>query len=191
MIRNRPAHVSGRISSRQRRALYFFASLLWLSGLGWLIAHYALRSSDLLAVAHPSEPWWLRAHGAAVIGFLITFGALLPGHIWRGWRQGLNRGSGLAMIAVAAILTLSGYGLYYLVGDEWRGWTSFIHWLVGLASAVALLVHVLLGKRRVARARLTQTSRSLRYRLAARGPGPETPSAPAPPSAGRRTARSW
>lgn len=176
MSRNRPPpHVSGRLSPGHRRSLYFFASLLWLSGLGWLIAHYAFRPGDPLAGAHPSEPWWLRVHGAAVLGFLIAFGALLPGHIGRGWRQGLNRGSGLAMIVAAAILTLSGYGLYYLVGDAWRGWASLIHWTAGLASAVALLVHVLLGKRRVARARLMQTGRSLRYRLAARGPGPETP----------------
>ena len=111
MTRERPAHVRTRLSARHRRSLYFFASLLWFSGTGWLIAHYALRSSDPLAAAHPSEPWWLRVHGAAVIGFLVAFGALLPGHIRRGWRQALNRSSGLAMIIVVAALTLSGYGL--------------------------------------------------------------------------------
>jgi hypothetical protein len=175
MTRQGPAHVRSRLGPRHRRWLYFFASLLWLSGVGWVIAHYALRSSDPLSGAHPSEPWWLRVHGAAVVGFLVAFGALLPGHIWRGWRQGLNLGSGLAMIVVAAILTLSGYGLYYLVSDEWRNWTSLIHWTIGLASALMLALHVLLGKRQVARARLTRATRSLHYRLAARGPGPDTP----------------
>jgi hypothetical protein len=175
MMRERPAHLRTRLSTRHRRWLYVFASLLWLSGLAWLIAHYALRSSDPLGGAHPSEPWWLRMHGAAVIGFLVAFGALLPGHIRRGWRQGLNRASGLAMITVAAILTLSGYGLYYVVSDEWRGWTSLIHWTIGLSSALVLALHVFRGKRQVARARLTRATRNLHYRLAARGPGPETP----------------
>lgn len=175
MTRHGPAHVHSRLSARHRRWLYFFASLLWLTGLGWLIAHYALRSGDPLSGAHPAEPWLLRMHGAAVVGFLVVFGALLPGHIWRGWRQGLNRGSGLAAIAVAAILTLSGYGLYYLVSDEWRGWTSRIHWAIGLASAALLVVHVLLGKRLLVRERLTRATRRVHYRLAARGPGPDMP----------------
>jgi hypothetical protein len=172
MTRDAPALVRTRLSPRHRRWLYFFASLLWLSGLAWLFAHYALRSSDPLAGPHPSEPWWLRVHGAAVMGFLVAFGALLPGHIGRGWRQGLNLGSGLAMLVAAAILTLSGYGLYYVVSDEWRSWTSLLHWTVGLASAPALALHVWRGKRQVARARLMRATRNLHYRLAARRPGP-------------------
>ena len=175
MTRERPAHLRSRLSPRHRRWLYFFASLLWLSGVGWLIAHYALRPGDPLVTGHPSEPWWLRVHGAAVVGFLVAFGTLLPGHIRRGWRQGLNRGSGLAMIVLAAALALSGYGLYYFVGDEWRAWTSLIHWTTGLASSVVLVAHVLLGQRLVARARRTRANRAMRYRLAAPGPGPETP----------------
>lgn len=174
MRRQRPPYVRSRLSPRHRRWLYFFASLLWLSGLGWLIAHYALRSADPLAGAHPSEPWWLRVHGSAVIGFLVAFGALLPGHIRRGWRQGLNRGTGLAMIILAAVLTLSGYGLYYLVGDAWRAWTSVMHWTIGLLSGSVLTLHVLLGKRRVARARLTRATRRLHYPLPVPGPGPGT-----------------
>ena len=164
-----------RLSASHRRWLYFLAGLLWLSGLGWLIAHYTLRPSDALGGAHPSEPWWLRLHGAAAMGFLVAFGALLPGHVRRGWRQGLNRGSGLVMILVAALLTVSGYGLYYVVNDAWRASTSVIHWTVGLASGVLLAVHVALGKRLIARARLTRATRHLPYRLAARGPGPHTP----------------
>ena len=175
MRRQDPTLVRSRLSARHRRSLYFFATLLWISGLGGLIAHYALRSSDPLAGAHPSEPWWLRLHGAAVIGFLVAFGALLPGHVRRGWRQGLNRSSGLAMIIVVAALTLSGYGLYYLVSDAWRSWTSVSHWTIGLAGGALLAVHVLLGKRLVARARLTRATRNPHYRLAAREPGPHIP----------------
>ncbi len=175
MRRREHALVRTRLSARHRRSLDFFAILLWASGVAWLIAHYALRSSDPLAGAHPSEPWWLRLHGGAVIGFLVAFGALLPGHIRRGWRQELNRASGLTMIVVAAVLALTGYGLYYVVDDAWRASTSVIHWVVGLASAIALTVHVWLGKRTVARARLRRATRNLHHRLAARAPGPRTP----------------
>lgn len=166
--------VRTRLSARHRHALYFFAEVLWLSGVGWLVAHYAPSPSDPLAGAHPSEPWWLRLHGAAVIGFLVAFGALLPGHIRRGWRQGLNRGSGLTMIIVTAALTLTGYGLYYVVDDAWRASDSVVHWLVGLASGVVLTMHVWLGKRGVARARLRHAAGNPHHRLPARGPGPHT-----------------
>lgn len=175
MRRHEHPPVRAKLSARHRRSLYLFATLLWLSGLGWLVAHYALRASDPLAGVHPSEPWWLRLHGAAVIGFLVAFGALLPGHIRRGWRQGLNRGSGVAMIIVAAVLTLTGYGLYYVVNDAWRASAGVIHWALGLASGAVLAGHVWLGKRGVARARLTRVARNLPYRLAAREPGPYIP----------------
>ena len=144
---------SQRLSRRQERWLYGTAGVLLASGLGWLISHYLLVVHGPFGDApHPSEIWWLRLHGAAMIGFLVAFGALLPGHAVRNWRGGFNRGSGLAVVIVAAVLAVSGYGLYYIVGDEWRARVSLIHWVVGLAAAVALGVHVVLGKRAAAAA---------------------------------------
>jgi hypothetical protein len=166
------AHARSRLSARHRGWLYCLGLLLWLSGVGWLIVHYG--PVDTIAGAHPAEPGWLRLHGAAVIGFLVVFGALLPGHVRRGWRQGQNRGSGLAVISVTAVLTVSGYGLYYLVNDTWRAWTSVIHWAVGVPGGILLAVHVWLGRRLVARARLTRAARALHHRPQARGPGPHT-----------------
>src|SRR5215472_11574125 len=108
------------LSRWQERWLYLVGGLLALSGVGWLICHYWLRA--LGPAPHPLEVWWLRLHGAAMVGFLILFGALLPGHVKQGWRQGLNRRSGLPLLIATALLILSGYGLYYIVSDQLRGW---------------------------------------------------------------------
>src|SRR3954468_863587 len=103
-----------RLSRRHERYLYLCAALLAVSGVGWLIGHYVLRSPASIE-PHPSEAWWMRLHGAALIGFLVVFGALLPGHIVQNWRQRANRYSGLSVVALVGLLALSGYGLYYLV----------------------------------------------------------------------------
>ncbi len=87
-----------RLSRRHERYLYLTGTLLAVSGVGWLIEHYLLRPPGVPTLGpHPSEAWWMRLHGAAVIGFLVAFGALLPGHIVQNWRQRANRYSGLTI----------------------------------------------------------------------------------------------
>jgi hypothetical protein len=144
-----------RLSRRHERYLYLTGGLLVVSGVAWLVGHYLLRTPGEATLGpHPSEAWWMRLHGAAVIGFLLAFGALLPGHIVQNWRQRANRYSGLAMVIVVSLLALSGYGLYYLVDDQQRAVTSALHWAAGLVASGALVLHVVLGKRLAARARV-------------------------------------
>lgn len=125
--------------------VYATGALLALSGLGWLVCHYLLRAPG--PAPHPLEPWWMRLHGLAVLLFLAALGSVLPVHVRYGWRHRMNRGSGVPVLAAAGLLTLTGYGLYYLVDDDLRDWTSLVHWLVGLAAIVLLILHSLLGKR--------------------------------------------
>jgi hypothetical protein len=142
-----------RLGSRHERWLYVASAGLLVSGLGWLVGHYLLSGSSP-AVAfkfgadpQPSEIWWLRVHGAAMMGFLLVFGALLPGHVPHGWRGRQNRRSGILVIAVVIALGLTGYGLYYLGDESTRPWISATHWALGLVAVAALLPHVILGKR--------------------------------------------
>ena len=137
-----------RLSRRHRRWLYLCGSLLFGSGAGWLICHYFLRAAELISegAPHPSEVWWMRIHGASLQGFLITFGALLPGHVIHGWRRKMNRATGVAMIIVVATLAITGYGLYYASGDTLRRWLSVMHWNLGLVSLAAFLWHMVRGR---------------------------------------------
>ncbi len=141
-LRHRPSH-------QHQRWLYLSGALLLLSGAGWLLSHYGQRASGAFGdMPRPAEVWWLRLHGAAVIGFLLAFGALLTIHVPHNWRRNLHRPSGLFLVLCVGLLALSGYGLYYLVSDSGRAWISVLHWAVGLLAAAGLGVHIVLAKRR-------------------------------------------
>jgi hypothetical protein len=150
-----------RLSFQQELWVYLVGGVLVLSGVAWLLCHYWLRAPGL--APHPLEVWWLRLHGAAMVGFLVVFGMLLPAHVKHGWRQGRNRGSGVPVIVATAFLTLTGYGLYYIVSDGLRDWVGVLHWTVGLAAVGGLGLHVALGKQQ---ARLRR--RDAETKLAAR-----------------------
>jgi FtsH-binding integral membrane protein len=127
---------------------------LWLTGIGWLVSHYLFaRHGEFGDLPSPWEPWWLRLHGAAMMAFLVSFGALLPGHIAHGLRRRRNATTGVLMLAVVAALTLSGYALYYAGDGSLRAWLGTAHWVVGLAAAASLTLHAWIGRRRTRRAR--------------------------------------
>jgi len=162
----RPEHLpKQRLSRTQEGWLYIVGGVLAFSGIGWLVCHYGLRAPG--PAPHPLEVWWLRLHGAAMVGFLIVFGALLPRHVKQGWRQGLNLGSGLPLLVATALLILTGYGLYYIVSDEVRDWVSVIHWGLGLAGVATVALHAVLGRQQ-ARLRRMHAERKLAVRHAAR-----------------------
>ncbi|KVH46836.1 hypothetical protein WJ39_16245 [Burkholderia diffusa] len=139
-----------KLSRRHERSLYGTAGMLTASGGVWLIAHYFFASrGEFGDMPTPIEPWMLRIHGAAMMGFLIVSGTLLPGHVRRAWEMRRNLGSGLTLATGVVWLILTGYGLYYAGGDEQvRSWISISHWAIGLAAACLLPLHVVLGKSR-------------------------------------------
>ena len=68
------------------------------------------------------------------------------------------------ILSAFAVLTITGYGLYYAGGERLRAWTSWIHLAVGLALPILLLIHIFLGRR----TRPSGQSRT-RSRLASQG----------------------
>ncbi|MFI4939896.1 MAG: hypothetical protein ACHP7O_06090 [Burkholderiales bacterium] len=141
---------SMRLSRRHERWIYATGGILFFSGIGWLIFHYFFAGTNEFGVArHPSEPWWLRLHGAAAMGFLVAIGSLLPGHIVRAWHLRKNYRSGVLILALVVALILTGYCLYYLGDEQSRPWISMAHWAVGIVSGLGFLLHVWLGKRKL------------------------------------------
>lgn len=131
-----------------RRALYTVTALLLASGLLWLYAHFFLRTNGEYAeIVHPAEPWSMKLHGGVAMIALFLIGSLLHLHIRRGLRNKKNLISGISMLSVFALLTLSGYGLYYFATEENRPIWSVIHWLIGLSLPCFLIAHIWLGRR--------------------------------------------
>src|SRR5438045_1400074 len=91
--------------------------------------------------------------------FLLRTGMLLGGQVRFAWRTRRNRANGSVFLGVFAVLTITGYGLYYAGGEMLREWTSWIHLALGLALPILLLIHIFLGRRTRSTVQSSTTSR--------------------------------
>jgi cation transport ATPase len=129
----------------QRYFLYAVVALLFLSGVAWTYWNYlAVSPGDFETSA---KTWAMKIHGAAAMAILVLIGMLLSGHVRFAWRASRNRANGSVFLSAFAVLTITGYGLYYAGGERLRAWTSWIHLAVGLALPILLLIHIFLGRR--------------------------------------------
>lgn len=142
-----------RLSRLHKRMLYCAFAALWGSGVLWLLFHYFFeQASDFGPRPHPLESWWLRLHGLAMFLMLVALGALIPAHGSLAWHVRRQRASGMVMSLMMAWLVGTGYALYYFVGDRGESWLPGLHWGIGLAVPLLLLMHLRRRRSAVARA---------------------------------------
>jgi cation transport ATPase len=143
MRHSRPDSI--RLKRLQRYFLYTVLALLFLSGVAWTYWTYlAALPGDFETSA---KAWTMKIHGAAAMAVLVLIGMLLSAHVRFAWRARRNRANGSVFLSAFAVLTITGYGLYYAGGERLRAWMSWIHLGVGLALPMLLLVHIFLGRR--------------------------------------------
>lgn len=141
-------YVTIRLSHAHQTWLYLVFALIFVSGAGWLIFHYWVPTQGEFGEAHhPSEPWWMRLHGAASFLFLFLFGTVVPNHVKRAWQMRRNRISGVSFCSANVLLTLTGYALYYFSGEDSRTAIGALHWIIGLVFPVLVGWHVWAGRR--------------------------------------------
>ena len=152
-----PRPDSIRLKRLQRYFLYTVLALLFLSGVAWACWNYLAASpGDFEASA---KAWAMKIHGAAAMAVLVLIGMLLTAHVRFAWRAHRNRANGSVFLGAFAVLTITGYGLYYAGGEKLRAWTSWIHLAVGLALPILLLIHIVLGRKTRSLGRLPTRSR--------------------------------
>ncbi len=111
-----------------------------ISGVLYLLAHeFEMKA---LAVENHSI---LVVHGFAAYFFVLLFGAVMPTHIKAGWKNKRNRISGGLMVAVMALLLVSGLFLYY--GDVTRDAALWVHWVIGCGLVLLFPLHFIRGRR--------------------------------------------
>ena len=125
-------HLPVTMGPRHKGWLYGLTAFLWLSGTLWL----------LLPEAHPAQSFYMRIHGAAAMGFLMAFGALLVEHVPRGWQEGRQRPLGGLVVFACGLLVFTGWLLYYSAGEHLRHWTHWVHVAFGLCLPGIIFVHV-------------------------------------------------
>jgi hypothetical protein len=140
-----PRPDSIRLKRLQRYFLYTVLALLFLSGVAWACWNYLAASPGDFETS--AKAWAMKIHGAAAMAVLVLIGMLLTAHVRFAWRARRNRANGSVFLSAFAVLTITGYGLYYAGGERLRAWTSWIHLTVGLALPVLLLIHVVLGRK--------------------------------------------
>jgi len=133
-----------RLAPWQRLVLYGSGGVLLLSGIAWLTLHYG-RSGEALPL--PLEAWLMRLHGLAAFAALFVFGVLAAGHIPNGWRfthrrkWAAQRSTGILLCALAGVLALTSYLLYYFAPDSIRPGLGWLHSALGATMTVLVLVH--------------------------------------------------
>ena len=126
----------------RRKTLMAVSGGVWLSGLLWLLFHYALRQkTDFGYSSHPMEHWSLALHGMFGFAALWMFGLLWGVHIQTGWRRRRRRRSGGTLFGLVLWLAASGLGLYYLENPDLLTWLAIAHWATGVAAIGAFVVH--------------------------------------------------
>lgn len=138
---------TARLASWQLWLICLSFGLLWASGAAWLLFHYYGQvQGEFGPEANPAEPWMLRLHGFVLLPALLGMGSLLAVHIPKGWAYQKQRVAGILLTTALAILTGSGYLLYYLGDEEWRSVASLIHWSLGLTGLFLFLWHFINGR---------------------------------------------
>lgn len=145
-----PRHRVGRLPRWQRITSHLIFGLCALSGLAYLLKH-ELGWPDLDFAARPL----LVTHGISAALALMAFGAVMPVHIRAAWNARRNLSSGILMLAVMAILALTGLGLYY-GSEEQHELFLWGHWLLGGAAFMAMPLHLALGAKAVAGRRVKE-----------------------------------
>ena len=139
----RPAH---HLAGWQRLGVYVAGAVLLLTGLAWLALHY-LVGTGADQLPNPMEAWALRLHGLAAFAGLFLLGVVAGAHIPHGWRlsrrrqRAHQRGTGLALCALGAVVALTGYLLYYFAPEGVRPILGWVHAATGVAMALAIWMH--------------------------------------------------
>jgi hypothetical protein len=144
-IRHAGKHAHGsKLSPRERFVTYAAFTLAWLSGATWLVFHYFLqRKGEFALEPHPLEHWWLRLHGLCAFVLLWLAGLLWVRHVRPGLRWPPRRQSGLAIAFAFCALAATGYLLYYVDEGAPRDVIGVLHWAIGLALSLPVVVHAL------------------------------------------------
>lgn len=131
-----------------RVSLHTSFAAVWLTGfVVFLLRHFYQVSTEFGSAPHPWQPKLLVIHGIIAVPVLYLFGWISARHVGEGWRHGKNRWSGLPLLAVTAVLALSGFAGFYLTNEAARSANGSIHEILGLALIVPALFHWIIGRR--------------------------------------------
>lgn len=140
----------------QKYGFTIVAAIVAVSGFAYFWMKYMLEADDPFAVVnHPLQPSMLHAHVLAGPALLFLFGIVFDGHVSR--RIGstvANRRSGILSLVTMAVMTISGYLLQVVTDSAWQRAFLIAHLASGVLFTIAYVMHLAIGVRLAARARV-------------------------------------
>ena len=133
--------MSLRLARQHRWTIDIALGAVFISGIAWL----------WLDRDNAPDTWhtWLRqdarVHVLAGLAIVFLVGSLWFLHVRRAWRSHRNRVAGATTFALVTLLVATGYALGYLDGEASRVWIARVHWIGGVACAIAYVTHRMRG----------------------------------------------
>jgi hypothetical protein len=130
------------MSRSQQFWIYSIIGSLWLSGALWLLLDQLFaKRGEFGATPHPLEAPLLLLHGILALLSMCLFGWIMARHISRWWGARRRRLSGGVLTSFLALLSLSGFALFFLVDDASLHAATLIHDVLGLAAVIFAVQH--------------------------------------------------
>jgi len=118
---------------RLRLCVYAIFGSVWLSGCVWWVLHrYFAVPGDFGTVRHPWEPTVAWLHGVLAIATAFMFGWVMARHGSEAWQQRKRRLSGGALTAIVAVLSITGFALFFVAEGSLQTDAAGAHEILGL-----------------------------------------------------------
>jgi hypothetical protein len=111
------------------------------TGLSGAALWAAQRSAEAAGIGAGYLGACLKVHGFSAALALVLLGWVAADHVPKAWRQGRRRSSGPILLGLLALLSLSGWALYYTADEAWRAWMATGHRWMGVALPVLGCLH--------------------------------------------------
>lgn len=130
-----------------RLVFYAVSCVLFISGALWAWIQHLDEAGRATESLRQWKTWLIAVHGFSAMSFVLLLGTLLAIHVRRAWHAKKNRRNGGFFLSAIALLTLSGYALYYTGDEDWRAAISNFHLWLGVAAPGLLILHIWFGRR--------------------------------------------
>ena len=121
-------------------------ALLWITGCLWLVLRYFYQGAD--ALPHPMQGRLLMVHGVLALAAVFFFGWVAGSSIGESWWRRMDRVTGITLVTLLGLLTVTGVGNYYVTSDRLRSGMGLSHQLMGALVILPAVLYWLRGRKK-------------------------------------------
>ncbi|MDT8370217.1 MAG: hypothetical protein RQ745_13505 [Longimicrobiales bacterium] len=124
--------------------LWISTALVGATGVAYFWVKYFMEPAQPWdVVAHPIEPWLLRAHIVTAPLLVFAIGLVTTNHIWKHFRSGTRAGraSGLTAMVVGGPMVVTGYLIQVITHPGWLRAMAIAHIVTSLVFLLGFVLH--------------------------------------------------